>query len=390
MTGSRRIWPWLLATLVVLGLMLAASLTAISATNAGSRALLAEWLARYETRPPSYRRDAAVHGATTAEDALARYEAAATHIDERLSGYSWDASTRRLLQSKKTISAAAAAALRAEFAPAFLLQQGAHGVVLEPPDNSSWALRYGLTRALLLEVDARLTAGTNVEAAIELWLDGVTFCIDVAPLQANSFVLRQLDALLMRLDQGELERLPPPWLGRLSRTLATLDELFAPPPDPRAPIAWWAPGLLNGSLVVGGEPLGLEFYAWRHGFDAEAAEIAGLAALAERAALLEPPAKDTSERLDQWQAFDARPGTATGWIYGHALDSIRGRELVHRRALARLRLLRLATTFLAGEPPPKLADPFAPGNLKVVIEGARATCRCTEAFAGNSLAVERR
>lgn len=212
---------------------------------------------------------------------------------------------------------------------------------------------------------ARRRAAARIEwtEVVQLWLDEQALLRDFGWLPD--------DSSFAAWTASELSRLPAAAAAELDVGLARLDADLALLPDPATSLAWSA----GDALRAGGASLRNRLLSWSSGFDPGRHELLGIEELIDALPALLPAAASWPQRSRQWQRFVSQVGSVQGrYVLGWAQHQ-QWEENQRWRALARVRLLRLALAFTMGEPLPSLADPFAEGPLQNERDGDVATFR---------------
>jgi hypothetical protein len=177
-----------------------------------------------------------------------------------------------------------------------------------------------------------------------------------------------LDLCADALDDEWLAALPAPLLADVAVAVARAD---LPRLPLQMPVRWCTHlvAILASDRELEPHELGMpsSLLAWRHGFSVRSAGIARACALvaAVRAFVDATPGNEgwpaRRRRLEVLVAEDVARGGP--WVTP-LLDDLAAREAAVRRAIAKLRLLRVAVAAAAGQEPPVLQDPLGDGPLR--------------------------
>lgn len=247
------------------------------------------------------------------------------------------------------------------------------------PDRPDVVALVDGVRALLVFARAQTNDGERVEPVL------AALALGLVAMTGSTIVEQAVGAVSVEmvtdwLDDQRLAALPAELLPLHVRALAVADAAFVVPTQLPAAIACEIVDFLETApevepLHIGmGSPLG----AWDHGFSVRLSGMAravDLVAEVRRFAAESPAGEAWSvrrQRLTALEQWDRRRNHDLQWPW---LQAVGHSEESCRRALVKLRLLRLAATVRQGGEVPSLADPLLGGHLVVEAVGAEIVVR---------------
>ena len=355
-------WKFWLVIVLILGGMAFSSLTA---GDEQDLVLLREMIARVEARASeTVQRQSAVYGQLIDGDALPHYRAAEEAMKQLVAQdaaemQSLIAETSPAIQVGKTQPAIDGQPL-ADSQPAngiesaiAAMQLGAHSRSVACADlriEADW-LR------VVRRACSNLLAEGNDVAAVEIWLDALVMSTDGQEPADNvePFVDHWTDERLAQLGAGARER--------LLTGLVWFDDRFERPVDWEEILYPHAYLACRGKLFSSTGWLD-QLMAWDSGFSPQRKAIKAMGTCFRSLKLLSPIAQKWSDRLQQFQAFEAVMDRAAGSSSGSQI--LRYREIWRRQSLAHLRLLRTAIQIHEGRTPDAIMDPLGDGPITVL------------------------
>lgn len=218
----------------------------------------------------------------------------------------------------------------------------------------------------------------RVDEAVEAWLAGVQFLLDVEAVQWLQSV---------PFTDADLAALPPAVRSTLAAGLARADARLATIVDPRAELADFTLPLCDGSYRLWDWDARELVRAWRFGFDPAAQHLLGLQELF--AAMPSAGAADATGEQREAEWARVKPAMDT-WLSWYVHEITHEHEQARRRVCARFRMVRLALAFHAREEMPVVVDPWNGDPFEVVVDGDTATMRAREMFEGREWVAVRR
>jgi len=350
--NMRAAWKWLAVTCAVLAALVVSSLMS---GGRSARMQLVEFVARddaLECQPVL--RSSAAYGDLHDGEAFAHYNAVFQAVTKHQS--SW----RSFGESAAAESVASVPAqVRNEWQLALEeMRLGAHSRSIGLGSNVAslsylwWSIVWCEAKLLLAEGDCA--------QAVRVWLDAATFAGDVSLATPGEFRF-----YLMRLTKcwhdDHLRQLPDEARAELIEGLVWLAARMDESSEMDRHVAAAARFVMGGAYGSLGLHLPARLGAWRSGFSLQQQAINNVAREVTALPCLMPAAARWSERMRQFDQFEhvsRGPGSDQGQWYRH-------RELLHRQALAHLRMLLTACRIHSGMELVPLPDPLSDGFLKI-------------------------